>query len=230
MCAKPKALWRAAFSCMRADKLKSHVSPHDTCNTIRTAQCLLRLERLVTRRWPSPSMTSFKNMTYTLPYIMFIYKYHTRKCVWDWHSHSRRSPAHRQKSMFSEDTTSNRGKTHNRDTSGYLQFVLAFVMVFCFNDIAGSLSRVSRDAYLIYIYIYHVYVYIMLSRHYYSFWRMSLMAMASVLWQDAPSARSTERYGLCCMCRGVIHVSWACTSAKNMTPPRKKVTLFAGCA
>ena len=101
-------------------KLTIHVSPHDTCNTVHTAQCFLRLERLVTRRWPSPSMISFKNMTYTLPYIMFIYKYHTRKCVWDWHSHSRRSPAHRKKSKFSEDTTSNRGKTHNRDTSWYL--------------------------------------------------------------------------------------------------------------
>ena len=66
----------------------------------------------------------------------------------------------------------------------------------------------------------------MLSRHYYSFWRMSLMAMASVLWQDAPSARSTERYGLCCMCRGVIHVSWACTWAKKHDPAHKKSYTF----
>ena len=42
-------------------KLTIHVSPHDTCNTVHTAQCFLRLERLVTRRWPSPSMTSFRN-------------------------------------------------------------------------------------------------------------------------------------------------------------------------
>ena len=97
-------------------------------------------------------------------------------------------------------------------------------MVYCFNDIARSFSRVNRDAYL--IYIYHVYVYIMLSRHYYSFWRMSLMAMASVLWQDAPSARSTERYGLCCMCRGVRHVSWACTWAKKHDPAHKKSYIF----